>query len=1017
MNTLGNALLILLLTVLCSGASLATEKEVRVGIYENPPLVSFVGTDEPRGLFVDIIRYVAEKEGWVPRFLVGAWAENIARLDAGEIDLLPAIAVTKERRLKYDFIGQHVISNWGQLFVPPDSSIRAIPDLDGKRIAVLKDDIYVKSEHGVPALCEKFSLRCEFVELDSYTQVMQAVVDGRADTGLVNRLFGVTRGRQFGTEPSAIIFMPLDIRVALSRDSATALAFGDALDRHLRDLKNDKQSIYYGSLNSILEPARVVEKIPDWVVWLVAGAFVLTVLLLAGNQLLRWQVRARTQALSLSEGRYRELFEEASISIWEEDLSEVFSELTRLRNDGVEDLHTYLEERPDEIRRLSDLVKVVDVNSATLDMLSAETKQELLEGLHKVFSENAIDVFKQGLEAIWEGRPSLTSEAEHLTMDGRTLQVLVSHPVPLTQEDAGRVPVILLDITDSKKTAGELVDRETQLRTLIDTLPDLVWLKDADGLYLRCNANFERLFGAKEAEIIGKTDYDFVDKHQADFFREHDRAAMAAGGPSKNEEEIVYADDGHREVLETVKTPMYGADGHLMGVLGVGRDITLRKQQEEHILHQAHFDTLTDLPNRFLSLDRLSQLLNDAHRGDRRVAVLFLDLDDFKRINDTLGHETGDNLLVEAAGRLRGAVRQGDTVGRLGGDEFIVLLGGLNDAADAGPVMENLLGCFRDTFPIGKRELMVTASIGAAVYPEDGGSPTELLRNADSAMYHSKGKGRNTYSYFTNAMNLEVSRRFSLEEQMHGALSRGEFYLQYQPQLDIRSRSIIGIEALLRWNNPSLGEVSPAEFITIAEHTGMIIPIGEFVISEALATLARLRQQHDRELRIAVNMSPRQFRDPNLVSYVAKAMQTHGLVGCCLELEITEGVLMGGHSYIDDALSTLTKLGVHLAMDDFGTGYSSLSYLRQYPFDVIKIDRSFVSDITRDSADRELITAAVAMAHGLGLKVVAEGVETEAQLDCLTELGCDLVQGYLFSRAVSPDAIRRMLDQPDVRST
>jgi diguanylate cyclase (GGDEF)-like protein/PAS domain S-box-containing protein len=594
--------------------------------------------------------------------------------------------------------------------------------------------------------------------------------------------------------------------------------------------------------------------------------------------------------------------------------------------------------------------------------------------------------------------------------------VLVSHPIPRTESDAHRVPVIVLDMTDSKKTAGALMDRETQLRTLIDTLPDLVWLKDADGVYLSCNARFERLFGAKEAEIVGKTDYDFVDKDLADFFRGHDRAAMAAGGPSKNEEEIVYADDGHHEVLETIKTPMYGTDGHLMGVLGVGRDITLRKQQEEHILHQAHFDMLTDLPNRFLSLDRLSQLLNDANRTDRRVAVLFLDLDDFKRINDTLGHETGDSLLIEAGDRLRAAVRQGDTVGRLGGDEFIVLLGGLKSAEDAQPVMENLLGCFRDTFRVCKRELIVTASIGAAVYPEDGSNPTELLRNADSAMYHSKGMGRNTYSYFTHSMNSEVSRRFSLEEQMHGALSRGEFYLQYQPQLDIGTRAIVGIEALLRWNNPTLGEIPPTEFIPIAEHTGMIIPIGEFVISEALATLAELRRQHARELRVAVNMSPRQFRDPNLVPYVANAMHTHGLVGCCLEFEITEGVLMGGHSYIDEAFSALTNLGVNLAMDDFGTGYSSLSYLRQYPFDVIKIDRSFVSGITRDSADRELISAAVAMAHGLGLKVVAEGVETEAQLACLTELGCDLVQGYLFSKAVSPDEIQNSLELPVVRS-
>lgn len=335
---------------------------------------------------------------------------------------------------------------------------------------------------------------------------------------------------------------------------------------------------------------------------------------------------------------------------------------------------------------------------------------------------------------------------------------------------------------------------------------------------------------------------------------------------------------------------------------------------------------------------------------------------------------------------------------------------------DARPVVENLLDRFRDTFKIGERDLIVTVSVGVAIHPNDGDTPTELLRNADSAMYHSKGKGRNTCSYFTHAMNREVSRRFALEEQMHGALGRGEFHLYYQPQLELQSGSIVGIEALLRWSNPSLGDVSPDEFISIAEHTGMIVPIGEFVIEEALATLAWLRQEHDAELRMAVNLSPRQFRDPNPVPFIDEAMRDHGVAGHMLELEITEGVLMGGYQYIEETLNRLGELGVHLAMDDFGTGYSSLSYLRSYPFDVIKIDRSFVSDISTDSSDRALISAAVAMAHGLDLQVVAEGVETDEQFKYLSELGCDFAQGYLFSKPLAPQEILQLLRRSGEKS-
>ena len=388
--------------------------------------------------------------------------------------------------------------------------------------------------------------------------------------------------------------------------------------------------------------------------------------------------------------------------------------------------------------------------------------------------------------------------------------------------------------------------------------------------------------------------------------------------------------------------------------------------------------------------------------------MLFLDLDDFKKVNDSLGHEVGDQLLIQAAQRLRQSLRASDTVGRLGGDEFVVLLGNIDSMLDARSAAEQLLANLQAPYRWDQRELVLTVSIGIAIFPDDGDNQAELLRNADSAMYHSKQQGRNVYHFFTDAMNEGVTRRLALEEQLHGALERGELYLCYQPLVDVSSRAITGLEALLRWHNPKLGRVPPDEFISVAEQNGLIVPIGRFVLESALAVCAR-QHAEGYPLRLSVNLSPRQFRDPELLPFIGRQLQLHGLAGSALELEITEGVLMSSYTDIDRVMSSFSDMGISLAMDDFGTGYSSLSYLRSYPFDTVKIDRSFINDITADPLDRELVNAAIAMAHSLGLTVVAEGVETEGQLALLAAQGCELAQGYLFSPPVDEAALVGLL--------
>mgnify|MGYP000638297002 CR=1 FL=1 len=451
------------------------------------------------------------------------------------------------------------------------------------------------------------------------------------------------------------------------------------------------------------------------------------------------------------------------------------------------------------------------------------------------------------------------------------------------------------------------------------------------------------------------------------------------------------------------------AKGKPLRFIGTHSDISVQKEHEEKILHQAHFDSLTFLPNRFLSLDRLSIACKEADRNNDLVALLFLDLDDFKKVNDTLGHDVGDQLLIDAANRLRKVVRSIDTVGRLGGDEFIIILGGLNSTKEVQPIVENLLNQFREMFVINSRELLLTTSIGIAMYPSDASDTSELLRNADSAMYNAKECGRNTFSYYTSQMNECAQRRLAIEEQLHGALSRNEFSIHYQPKIHLASSKIMGAEALLRWYNPILGQVPPDEFISVAEQTGAIINLGQFVLKQALAQTAIWQKNFSPEFQIAINLSPRQFRDIQLINVIKESLTKTKFLPHLLELEITEGVLLSGHGHVKDVLSSITDLGLKMAMDDFGTGYSSLSYLRTYPFDVLKIDRSFINEMTTSIKDKSLINAVISMSHALGLKVVAEGIETQQQHELLQILGCDYGQGYLFSKPLCVEDMEALL--------
>ncbi|MFT5277156.1 MAG: diguanylate cyclase (GGDEF)-like protein/PAS domain S-box-containing protein [Glaciecola sp.] len=583
--------------------------------------------------------------------------------------------------------------------------------------------------------------------------------------------------------------------------------------------------------------------------------------------------------------------------------------------------------------------------------------------------------------------------------DGKDVNVFSSHVMFVNQHNQKQMYCIDINLAEVRQAKEQAVFKENMLKAVFEATPDLFFLMEEDGTIIDYHAGSSNKLYVAPEEFIGKKMDGLLPEKVDQKFQAHISKVIDQGGVSSFEYELN---------MPTGVTYFEARISHLQSyrqVVVVVRDITEQHKSAEIIRQHAYFDALTLLPNRFLSLDRLSQMLNEAERNEEKTAVLFLDLDDFKKVNDSLGHEVGDKLLIEAANRLNLAVRKEDTVGRLGGDEFIVLLRALNDDHNAMDISENLLRVFREPFQIDGRELILTVSIGIAIYPENGNCASDLLRNADSAMYQAKALGRNTYSFFTEEMNVIMIRRFEIEEQMHGALERNEFEVYYQPQFNVRDGRLIGAEALLRWHNPTLGNVSPDEFIPIAEQTGLIVPIGKFVIEQALNFLKKWQTKHQQNYTIAVNLSPRQFRDQELISFIKQSLSDANISPDNLEFEITEGVLMIGKSYIDAALLELHKLGIKLSMDDFGTGYSSLSYLRQYAFDVLKVDRSFINGITVNKEDCDLVKATIAMAHSLGLLVVAEGVEMKEQLTLLDKLGCDFVQGYYFSRPIPAEEL------------
>ncbi len=740
---------ILLAWLLCllpfSVACAAPERiPVRVGVFDNPPIVGTASGVAPEGIAIDMIRWVAEREGWQVTYVADSFDRLVSRLEKGEIDLLVGVAYSEERARRFQFTRENLLGNWGMVFRHAQADIASLPDLKGKRVALMRGSTHSQA---LVQLAEQFEAPFTPVYVDTYPQVLEAIVERRAEAGAVNRVFAALHAHTQDVVATAIVYNPIYVHYAAPQQANPALLA--ALDRHLAALKADPESAYYESLRKWLEAAPA-HRYPSWLPWVAGAAGGLLGLALAIAAFLRHQVRRQT---------------------------------------------------------------------------------------------------------------------------------------------------------------GELQRRA--------------------------------------------------------------------------------------ELLQS--------------------EIEQREKVQQHLNQLAYFDGLTRLPNREGFRIELNKMLAELQGTDERLALLFVDVDRLKNVNDGLGHGAGDLLLQHIAERLRSVLRAHDYLSRFGGDEFVVIVSEIGESSDAELVATRLLSSLAAPVDIGPTRIYSSASIGIALYPDDATTVDTLLKHADTAMYQAKEQGGNRFLFYHAQQTARVVERLTLDTRLRQALERGELMLHYQPIVALDDRRMVGVEALVRWNDPEKGLVMPGAFVQAAEDTGLIVPLGEWVLEAGCAQLRGWQQQGmASRLTLAVNVSTRQFEGRRLVKSVEQALARTGLAPECLELEITENVMLIMNDDVRWSLDTLREMGVRLSLDDFGTGYSSLSYLKQLPFHALKIDQSFVSRIPGLAGDTQIITTILALAKGLELEVIAEGIETQAQYDFLRDRGCEFGQGYLMGRPLAAGELAARMDRPEL---
>lgn len=700
---------------------------------------------------------------------------------------------------------------------------------------------------------------------------------------------------------------------------------------------------------------------------------------------------------------------ETANAVLDAHLMEHGAALAELRK-SHEQLRLITDNAPMHIAYYDESVRCRYANESYAQRLGVTVEQILGKHMHEILDEQAAEVFRPIVPRVYAGERIKNLEREHRHADGHTSHALVTL-IPHFDEGThvAGVYAFVLDITESKNAALETARAKERLALALAGSNLSLWDLDCVNGTVYLDEAWARLLGEEPRETITTVEKLLAQTHPDDGERLIEVSLMVMKGETEgySEEHRVKNHSGEWIwIASSGKVVKRGQDGMALRMTGTNADITARKLAEERIEVLATRDPLTSLPNRRMLADRIAHAMLTAERKDEAFfALLFIDLDRFKTINDSLGHHVGDLLLKQVAERIGGTMRKGDTLARLGGDEFAVVLERLHKAEDAGPVARKILEAFETPYGVDGHTLNISCSIGISVFPSDAGDAGDaaaLLRNADLAMYSAKERGRNTYQYFSQEMNQRAVEKLALERALRDALQKGQFELYYQPKFSLRNGQLAGMEALLRWQHPQQGLISPARFIPIAEETRLILPLGNWVLRRACTQAMEWTRRGHAPLSVAVNLSVVQF-NANLATSVADALRDSGLEPHRLEVEITENVLMRDADDNIEILRQISEMGVRIAIDDFGTGFSSLSYLRYFKLDTLKIDQSFVRNMLVNVNDASIIRAIIALAHSMKMNVVAEGVESAGQKEVLDEMGCDEWQGFFNCEPLAAD--------------
>mgnify|MGYP000647940802 CR=1 FL=1 len=817
--------------------------------------------------------------------------------------------------------------------------------------------------------------------------------------------------------------MQLDNNVQLQLEQQNSLS---ALSLMMAALDELSAAVSLQSMN-IVSKASTVSENTHWIIIILSTFitlgmvwFVLSISARINGPL--GELRSAMHALSLEQfdTRLKVISGKSEFSILADDFN-LFASNTQSLIDALAEAKDSLELReqyisailndvPEAILTLSPLGIIESANPAADRVLSADQ--------HSLLGLNIIQFFNKELNIEYLADIVNTQVAgqEHefdgVGLDGKPFSMGLSLSL-VSSLDKDFWVCVISDITALKKAEENLRTTSSELDTILENaMVGIAFIKDRN--LLRVNHKFEELFICDREEIAGQSTRCLYPSDEAyNQIREQAYGVLEQGENFEGQVELV------RQNGETfwcaLSTKAIDPSHPQNGTIWLFEDVTIQRENEQRLRKLANFDSLTGLPNRTVFNDRLEHALHKAQRNSGTLAVFFLDLDHFKNINDSLGHKAGDILLCEVANRLKSCVREGDTVARLGGDEFTVILEEVRSAKYVAKVADKILEAISLSYLLDSTEVNISPSIGISLYPSDGRDVDLLLRNADAAMYHAKKHGRNNFQFYSAEMNAQADKRLAMETSLRRAVETNEFFLHFQPQIDLETGRIVGAEALLRWYSEQWGNVSPVQFVPILEDTGLIATVGEQVLQQACQAYMSIKDIVPSDFLMAVNLSGRQFRGGQLTSFVQQLLDDVGMSASNLELEITESILMTDSDLAITGLRELANLGVTLAVDDFGTGYSSLSYLKQFPLNVLKIDRSFVRDVTEDADDAAIVDAILAMSKRLQLDVVAEGVESAAQLAFLQEHGCQRVQGYYFSKPLILEDLVDFIENEEIQ--